>query len=99
MAKKSKVAKNEQRIKCAAKYRELRIELKKTINATDKFGGPQNPFKQPQYLLLNLAIGGAGGNPSKTEFPSRYEIEYVRVYQKTGSKKAEPAASEKKKMK
>jgi small subunit ribosomal protein S14 len=33
MAKKSKIAKNEQRIKCAAKYRELRIELKKTIKS------------------------------------------------------------------
>lgn len=42
-----------------------------------------NPFKQPHYLLLNLAIGGDnGGDPSKTEFPSRYEVDYVRVYQK-----------------
>ena len=31
MAKKSKIAKNEQRIKCAAKYRALRTELKATI--------------------------------------------------------------------
>ena len=42
-----------------------------------------NPFQQPHYLLLNLAIGGDnGGNPSNTEFPSRYEVDYVRVYQK-----------------
>ena len=33
MAKKSKIAKNEQRIRCAAKYRELRIELKKLIKS------------------------------------------------------------------
>ena len=39
MAKKSKVVKNEQRIKCAAKYRELRIELKKTI---------KNPSTSPE---------------------------------------------------
>lgn len=57
------------------------IDLTKTINPTDM--GPKNPFQQPHYLLLNLAIGGnAGGDPSKTEFPSRYEIDYVRVYQK-----------------
>jgi len=31
MAKKSKIVKNEQRIKCAAKYRALRTELKATI--------------------------------------------------------------------
>lgn len=33
MAKKSKIAKNEQRIKCAAKYRDLRIQLKKSIKS------------------------------------------------------------------
>jgi hypothetical protein len=42
----------------------------------------RSPFRQPHYLLLNLAIGGtAGGDPSGTEFPSRYEIDYVRVFQ------------------
>ncbi len=41
------------------------------------------PFMQPHYILLNLAIGGDnGGDPSKTNFPNRYEIDYVRVYQK-----------------
>jgi beta-glucanase (GH16 family) len=58
------------------------IELNKTINPTDD--GPKNPFHQPHYMLLNLAIGGqCGGDPSKTPFPSRYEVDYVRVYQKT----------------
>ncbi|CAN5725032.1 hypothetical protein BH11ARM2_BH11ARM2_22720 [soil metagenome] len=42
-----------------------------------------NPFHQPHYLLLNLAIGSNGGDPSATEFPTRYEIDYVRVYQPT----------------
>ncbi len=42
-----------------------------------------NPFRQPHYLLLNLAIGGTnGGDPSDTTFPTRYKIDYVRVYQK-----------------
>ena len=41
------------------------------------------PFHQPHYILLNLAIGGNnGGDPSNTRFPSRYEVNYVRVYQK-----------------
>lgn len=40
-----------------------------------------NPFLHPQYLRLNLAIGGQrGGDPSATDFPQRYEIDYVRVY-------------------
>lgn len=57
------------------------IELDKTINPTDR--GPKNPFHQPHYLLLNLAIGGdAGGDPAKTVFPTRFEIDYVRVYQR-----------------
>jgi beta-glucanase (GH16 family) len=58
------------------------IDLTETINPNTDLG-PKNPFHQPHYLLLNLAIGGNnGGDPSETEFPSRYEIEYVRVYQK-----------------
>lgn len=41
-----------------------------------------NPFKQPHYMLLNLAMGGEnGGDPSNTAFPNRFEVDYVRVYQ------------------
>jgi beta-glucanase (GH16 family) len=50
--------------------------LRETINP-DGF----NPFTQPQYLLLNLAIGGNGGNPEESKFPIKYEVDYVRVYQ------------------
>ena len=57
------------------------VDLKQTFNK-DKEG--KNPFRQPHYLLLNLAIGGAnGGDPSPTQFPSRFEVDYVRVYQRT----------------
>ena len=57
------------------------IDLTKTINGNDL--GPKNPFQQPHYLLLNLAIGGdAAGSPEGTQFPVRYEIDYARVYQK-----------------
>jgi beta-glucanase (GH16 family) len=57
------------------------IDLTKTINGSDL--GPKNPFQQPHYFLLNLAIGGdAAGSPEGTKFPVRYEIDYVRVYQK-----------------
>lgn len=42
----------------------------------------KNPFRAPQYILLNLAIGGqTGGDPTPTEFPSRFEVDYVRIYQ------------------
>ncbi len=54
------------------------IDLSKTINQTPD---GENPFHEPHYLLLNLALGGCGGDPSKTEFPRSYEIDYVRVYE------------------
>jgi len=42
-----------------------------------------NPFRQPHYMLLNLAIGGQnGGNPDNTAFPKIFEVDYVRVYQR-----------------
>jgi len=41
-----------------------------------------NPFHQPHYIIVNLAIGSQGGDPSNTEFPARYEIDYIRVFQK-----------------
>jgi beta-glucanase (GH16 family) len=48
----------------------------------NKDGSGFNPFKQPHYMLLNLAIGGQnGGDPSHTSFPRKMEIDYVRVYQ------------------
>lgn len=43
----------------------------------------KNPFLQAQYIIVNLAVGGtSGGDPSHTMFPARYEIDYIRVYQK-----------------
>jgi beta-glucanase (GH16 family) len=42
-----------------------------------------SPFKKNQYIIVNLAIGGQnGGDPSATTFPARYQIDYVRVFQK-----------------
>jgi beta-glucanase (GH16 family) len=57
-----------------------KVELGKLVN---KDGTGINPFMQPHYMLLNLAIGGQnGGDPANTAFPNRFEIDYVRVYQK-----------------
>jgi len=41
-----------------------------------------NPFHKPVYLILNQAIGGNGGDPSQTKFPTRFEVDWVRVYQR-----------------
>ncbi|WP_395009479.1 family 16 glycosylhydrolase [Undibacterium sp.] len=41
------------------------------------------PFDKPQYLLLNVAMGGDLGGPVPSTFSSdQMEIDYVRVYQK-----------------
>jgi beta-glucanase (GH16 family) len=49
--------------------------------------GPDfHPFRHPHGILLNLAIGSSGGNPSGTKFPQRYEVDYVRVWQKPAEK-------------
>ncbi len=56
------------------------IDLTQTVNGNA--GGNECPFHTPQYILLNLAIGGDnGGTPCTDAFPMRYEIDYVRVYQ------------------
>ena len=57
-----------------------RVEFSKLVN---KDGSGINPFKQPHYMLLNLAMGGQnGGELGDTVFPNRFEVDYVRVYQK-----------------
>jgi beta-glucanase (GH16 family) len=63
-------------------------DLSRTINvprtgATSATPPPENPFHEPAYLLINLAMGGQhGGDPAKTELPLRYEVDWVRVWQK-----------------
>jgi beta-glucanase (GH16 family) len=43
----------------------------------------KNGFRQAHSIILNLALGGtAGGDPSATPFPARFEVDYVRIYQK-----------------
>jgi beta-glucanase (GH16 family) len=41
------------------------------------------PFDKPQYLLINLAIGGSWGGQKgidDSRFPQRYLVDYVRIY-------------------
>jgi beta-glucanase (GH16 family) len=52
------------------------------------FANPHNgdkaqwPFDAPQYLLLNVAMGGQLGGPvDEAILPVRMEVDYVRVYQ------------------
>ena len=55
------------------------VSLDTTVNE----GSPStNPFREPHYIILNLAIGANGGDPSETKFPGGLEVDYVRVSQK-----------------
>jgi beta-glucanase (GH16 family) len=58
-------------------------DLTQSINTSPlPRGAVENPFHTPMYILLNQAIGGTrGGDPAETEFPVRYLIDYVRVWQ------------------
>ena len=61
------------------------IDLSKTQNQGYE-GNTENPFSNnvvgfKHYLLLNLAIGSNGGEPDDSQFPLKYYIDYVRVYQ------------------
>jgi beta-glucanase (GH16 family) len=47
-----------------------------------RVGKSQWPFDAPQYLLLNLAIGGVlGGTVDDSIFPVTFEVDHVRIWQ------------------
>jgi beta-glucanase (GH16 family) len=51
--------------------------------AKEAGGDPVWPYDKPQYLILNLAIGGSWGGRQGIDdsaFPAQYVIDYVRVY-------------------
>jgi len=61
------------------------IDVNKTFNKDEQGRAPAsrqaNPFRQPHYIILNLAVGGSsGGDPSNTKFPAKFEVDYVRIY-------------------
>jgi beta-glucanase (GH16 family) len=52
----------------------------------EKISEKEWPFDKPLYALVNLAIGGNWGGAKGIDpniFPARFEIDYVRVYQKS----------------
>jgi len=52
--------------------------------SNDGSGNAEWPFDSPQYLILNIAIGGDWGGQmgvNDAAFPVHMEVDYVRVYQ------------------
>ncbi len=62
------------------------VDGKRYLEATPADVAP-NPwvYDHEFYLLVNLAVGGGLGGPVRadTEFPARYLVDYIRVYQAT----------------
>jgi len=62
---------------------ELLNEIPLSSTQNGSIGKYENPFHHPQYILLNLALGGDnGGDIDDAALPLRYEIDYVRVYER-----------------
>ena len=63
---------------------ELLNDISQSETVNGNLGGNKSPFRSPEYILLNLALGGDNGGPiDKNALPMKYEIDYVRVYQKS----------------
>jgi beta-glucanase (GH16 family) len=48
----------------------------------EKSGRDAWPFDEPEYLILNVALGGWGGAVVDADLPARMEVDYVRVYER-----------------
>ncbi len=67
------------------------VDDKKYFTFENEGGGVEVwPFDKEEYLILNLAIGGAWGGQKGIDesiFPQRFCIDYVRVYEKKDVKR------------
>lgn len=61
------------------------LDDKKVFTFINEGEGPSSwPFNKPQYLILNLAFGGAWGGAkgvNVSSLPQKFLIDYVRIYQ------------------
>ncbi|MDB4614367.1 glycoside hydrolase family 16 protein [bacterium] len=56
-----------------------------TFQRPKKFDDKNWPFTEPQYLLMNIAVGGDWGGRKgvdDTIFPAAMDVDYVRIFQK-----------------
>lgn len=56
------------------------VDLSTVVNGTAACSS-QNPFRQPHYLLLNLALISNATTVANLSFPNQYIVDYARVYQ------------------
>ena len=53
-----------------------------TFDVNKASAAGQNPYRKPQYLIMNLAL--EGNRFEHSTFPQQMIVDYVRVYQKSG---------------
>jgi hypothetical protein len=61
----------------------LKINQKYFTFNNEGTGNDVWPFDKPQYLLINLAIGGGWGGQKGVDnkiFPQKYYIDYIKVF-------------------
>jgi beta-glucanase (GH16 family) len=68
-----------------ADHMDFYCDGKKAFTYTKDPANPNGwPFDKPEYMILNLAIGGDWGGAKGVDpaiFPARYYVDYVRIYQ------------------
>ena len=57
------------------------------VDGVERFHSETQIPSEPMYVIANLAVGGpsAGKPDASTPFPSEFDIDYIRVYQQTGT--------------
>lgn len=58
-----------------------RVFKRRTMKQMEKEGG-QNPFKEPYFIMINVALENKTGSDGDVDFPTEMKVDYVRVYKK-----------------
>jgi len=73
---------HEYAIEWAPDHIDMFVDNNKYLTVTnDGSGWEAWPFGDPEYLILNIALGGWGGKVNDSQLPARMEVKYVRYYE------------------
>ncbi len=59
------------------------VDQNKYLTVTnDRSGRDAWPFDDPEYLILNVALGGWGGEVVDADLPAHMDVDFVRIYER-----------------
>ena len=58
-----------------------RVYKKRTMKEMEKKAG-RNPYNQPYFIMINVALENQTGSNGDVDFPTEMKVDYVRVYKK-----------------